>query len=136
MNILIVYTSKYGTTEKAVQLLEKKLKGNTQTLNLKRGRMPEIEKYDFIIIGGPIYMGRPEKKLQEFCEVYASKLKEKKIGLFLCCGHVGEKAQQQMEKAFTSELLQHAKVPGAFGGEIHQDELKFLDKMAIVINVI
>lgn len=79
MNTLIVYASKYGCTEKCAKLLSKELYGEVDIINVKRMRDIDISKYEKIIIGGSIYIGKIQKGVTQFCSKNLHKLKEKII---------------------------------------------------------
>ena len=63
MSTLIVYASKYGCTEKCVKLMSKKLNDKVDLINLKNINDIDLSKYDKVIIGGSIYIGRIQKEV-------------------------------------------------------------------------
>lgn len=127
---LIVYTTKYGTTEKAAAIIKDNLPGAI-TCNLKKEKCPELENFDWIIIGGSIYAGRIQKELKKFCQQNLSRLLPKNLGLFICCMYDGEKAEKQFLAAFPEELRRAARVRAIFGGELSFDKINFLEKFVI-----
>ena len=90
MNTLLVYSSKYGCTEKCAKTLSKELKDKVDLINLKNAEDIDVLKYDNVIIGGSIYIGRIQKEVVEFCSKNLGILKEKRIGLFICGMQEGE----------------------------------------------
>ena len=64
MNTLIVYSSKYGCTEKCAKLIKQELNDPADLINLKNINIKDINlsKYDKVIIGGPIYIGKIQKR--------------------------------------------------------------------------
>ncbi len=128
MNTLIVYASKYGCTERCAKSLSELIAGKTALHNLKQEKNIDPSPYDTIIIGGSIYIGQIHKEVKEFCAKNLDLLKEKKVGLFICCMRDGEEAEGQMNSAFPKQLLDLAAAIGYFGGEFNFKKMKALDK--------
>jgi menaquinone-dependent protoporphyrinogen oxidase len=131
MNILIVYDTKYGFTEKCSETLRNRLEGNVDSINLRNKDMTDLSKYEMIIIGGPIYGGRISKRVRLFCSNNKKVLANKRIGLFVSCSIAGDEAVKQLENAFPKELYNIAIAKECFGGEINIDKAKFFDKLII-----
>ena len=132
MKTAIIYMSKHGTTEKVVTIISDHLKlQNTDVFNLRNDKIPDISSYDFIIIGGSIHAGMIQKRIKQFCIINKELLLNKKIGLFLCCMEVGEKALIQFDNAFPAELRQHAFYTGLMGGECLTDKMNFFEKSLV-----
>lgn len=131
MNTLIVYASKYGCTEKCANLISKELNDKVELINLKKAKEINISQYDKVIIGGSIYIGKIQKEVTEFCTKYLDKLKEKRIGLFVCCMEEGEAMNTELYANFPSELLEIADAKESLGGEFLIDKMNFMDKMMI-----
>lgn len=129
MKTAIVYMSKHGTTEKVVNIISEHLNLNRiDIFNLRNNKTPDLRNYDFVIIGGSIHVGKIQKRVRQFCIDHANILLEKKLGLFLCCMEVGEKANLQFENAFPAELRQHAFYTGLMGGECLIDKMNFFER--------
>jgi len=134
MNTLIVYASKYGTTEKCAKLIKKELNDQVELINLKKLKDVNLSKYDKVIIGGSIYIGKIQKEVTEFCSKYLDILKEKRIGLFVCGMQDADVINTELSQSFPIELLKIAEVKEYLGGEFLIDKMGFMDKM-IVKNV-
>lgn len=128
MKVLIIYATKYGTSEKCAKLLKDKLDGEVELINISKNIEIDLSKYDKVIIGGPIYMGTMQNKITEFCNMNMKLLKSKKIALFACSMFGGEKGDENMKKGFPSELKEVAVSIKLFGGELNIDRMKFMDK--------
>jgi menaquinone-dependent protoporphyrinogen oxidase len=129
MSTLIIYASKYGCSEKCALSLSEKLTGEVDLVNLQLDKVPELAKYDKVVIGGSIYIGQIQKSIKELCVKNLELLSKKKLGLFICCMFTGEKAETQMQNAFPKELTDYAAAKGFFGGEIIISKLSFVDKL-------
>jgi menaquinone-dependent protoporphyrinogen oxidase len=128
VNTLIIYATKHGSTEGCASELSKKLKGSVELCNLKAGTAIDIEKYHKIIIGGSIYGGRIQKEISEFCMKNLNVLKDKKVGLFICCMFKNN-AEAQLTAAFPQELFNSAVARASFGGEMRFSDMSFAEKL-------
>ena len=61
MKTLIVYSSKHGTAEKSANILKSKLTGDVDVVNIMLFAPTNLDKYDNIILGGSIYIGKVQK---------------------------------------------------------------------------
>jgi menaquinone-dependent protoporphyrinogen oxidase len=131
MKTLIVYASKYGFTEKCANLISKELNNQADLINLKKVKSINLSEYDKVIIGGSIYIGKIQKEVTKFCTKNLDKLKEKRIGLFICAMQSGEAINTELDANFPEELLKIAVIKGPLGGELLLDKMNFFDKMVI-----
>ncbi|QUH27056.1 flavodoxin domain-containing protein [Serpentinicella alkaliphila] len=129
MKTLIVYSTKYGCTEKCAKKLSEKLKGSIDLVNLKEGKKIDISLYDKVIIGGSIYIGKIQNEVVNFCKDNLQKLISKKIGLFVCSMREGESIEEQIRASFPQELRLNAVAIENFGGEFIFNKMGFLDKL-------
>ena len=129
MRTAIVFMSKHGTTAKVVNIISEHLIFHEyEVFNLRNSKTPDISKFDFVIIGGSIHVGKVQNKVKQFCINNADTLLTKKVGLFLCCMEVGEKATEQFNNAFPVELRNHAFYTGLMGGECLIDKMNFFER--------
>lgn len=131
MKTLIVYGSKHGATEKCSKALKNKLHGEVIIVNIKKGIIPDLKSFDSIVIGGSIYAGRIQKEIKEFCFKNVNILKNKKLGLFVCCMSEGEKAMSQLNEGLPSELISMATAKEHFGGGFTFSKMNFFEKFII-----
>lgn len=83
MSTLIVYATKYGFTKTCAEILAKKLGENVDIYDLS-SNLPDLMKYDKVIIGGSIYAGKIRKPVMRFCSDNLNTLKGKKLGFYIC----------------------------------------------------
>jgi len=131
MKTLIAYGTKHGCTEKCSELLSERLMGKVDIINLKNGRNIDLEEYDNVIIGGSIYMGKIQKEVNEFTTKHLDILKDKKIGLFICCMRDGELAENELMESFPQELIKDAVVKEYFGGEFIFKKMNFMERLIV-----
>lgn len=130
MNTLIIYASKHGTSEKCAAELSQKLTGKIDMCSIKGGKIPELSQYERVIIGGSIYVGKVQKEVSDFCINNLNLLKQKKVGLYLCCMNKKE-FETQLKNAFPQELIKIAAAVENFGGEFRFKEMNLLEKAAV-----
>ncbi|NIM16082.1 MAG: flavodoxin [Candidatus Aminicenantes bacterium] len=131
MSTLIAYATTHGCTEKAAQMLEQLLNDEVSLVNLKKRFRSDLSSFDTIIIGGSIHAGQIQGKVKRFYQEHLDTLKQKRLGLFLCCMEEGETAHKQFDEAFPAELRNHAAVTGLFGGAFDFDKMNFLQKSIV-----
>ena len=132
MGTAIIYTSSHGTTERIAQLLKAEInKNNTDIIKLKLRSIQNLNQYEQIIIGTSIHAGRIPRNMQKFMLANADVLKDKKLGLYLCCMYEGEKAQEQLKNAFPDLLSQHAVSTQILGGEFLFEKMNFLERAIV-----
>lgn len=123
MKTLIVYATKYGCTEKCVNILKSYLAMETDVFNAKSNKI-RLEEYDTVIIGGSVYMGKIQKEISHFCKRNIKKLLKKKIGLFACC-YTPNGTDGFFETLFPIELLHHASCVTCVGGEMNYEKMNY-----------
>lgn len=131
MKTLITYCTTHGCTETVAHELKQLLDQNVTLCNLKKEKTPELASFERIIIGGSIHAGQIQKRIKVFCKQHAATLKEKELGLFICCMDEGEEAQTHLKNAYPEELLDHAKATACLGGEFNFEKMNFLEKFII-----
>jgi menaquinone-dependent protoporphyrinogen oxidase len=125
----IIYMSKHGTTQKVAMLIKELLMDDDITLvDLDKQEMVDLTYCERVIIGGSIHMGQIQKPVQNFCRNYASVLKSKKLGLFLCCMYDGEKAIEQFNNAFPEEILAAAQCKALLGYELNFEKMTLVER--------
>lgn len=131
MSTLIAYVTKHGCTEKCAIKVANKLPDTVELKNLKNKMDVNITKYEAVIIAGSIHAGQIQKEIKNFCKNNQDILKQKKIGLYICCMDEGKKAEKQFENAFPEELRKVAVAKGLFGGEFNFDKMNFVERFLV-----
>lgn len=131
MSTLIAYGTKYGCAEKCVIELSKEIKGKVDTVNLKENPKIDLTKYERVIIGGSVYIGRIQKEVTNFINSNLNELLSKEIGLFICGMQEGDAIDKEIADNFPSELLIKAKSVKHFGGEFIFKKMNFMEKAIV-----
>lgn len=130
MKTLIIYGSNHGCAKKCAELLEENLKGEVDIVDIRKDITLDLNNYDKVVIGGSIYMEKIQKEIEEVCESYCDNLKEKKLGLFICCMNE-ENVEKQIKDNFPEKLILSAKVQGYFGGAFNFKDMNFFERFII-----
>ena len=128
MKTMIIYSSTYEYTKQCAERLKEYLSGEVIVVNAATDVIPQLDEIDNVLIGGSIYMGQIQKNMKEFCASNVALLKDKRLGLFLCCG-LPEKFEQAMKDAFPEELLNKAIAKECFGGELRTEKMNLVHKI-------
>lgn len=129
-NTLIVYSSNHGTVDKCARELFRLTEGKVDICNLsEREMLPDLTKYNSVIVGGAIHEGKIEEEIAAFCTEHLDLLVTKRLGLFISCIHRGEEAQKHLDEAFPEKLRQRAVVRDYFGGEVNELKLNLWDRI-------
>lgn len=131
MKGLVVFRSRYGTTEACARTLAARLGGESVSFDLARGRSPAASGYDLVLIGGSIYGGKIQREVTWFCERNREALLGRRVGLFLCCLYTGERAEMQLREAFPAWLASHAFDRRLFGGALYYSRLGLFDRILV-----
>lgn len=131
MKTLILYSTKYGCAEECAKELASRLGGDTVLVNLKKEKVPPLNEYDRVIIGGSIYVGKIQKVITRYIDDHRSELKAKKLGLFFCCMSEGDMEKTQLKSAFPADLTAVAAATENFGGEFKISKMNFLDRFIV-----
>lgn len=114
---LIIYTTKYGTTQTCAALLKAQLRDGADLQNLSEHKKVKLDAYDTIVIGTSIHAGMINGRIKRFCAEHEQDLLKKRLGLFLCMMEEGEGAVKQLEQKYSQALRDKALVVDSFGGE-------------------
>ena len=131
MRTLIVFATKHGTTADCAGTLAERLSGDSILCRLGKDRLPGLDQFDRIVVGGSIHIGKIQKQVTDFVTQQKGTLLQKPLGLFICCMAEGETAEQQLKVAFPAELLEHSAARGVFGGSYKFSKMGWLNRKMI-----
>jgi len=128
--VLIAYQSKYGSTKQYAEWIAQEIKGDL--INIENGDMPDLARYDIIIIGSSVRVG--SIVIAPFIQDHWSVMKEKKVILFTTSGTPPQhsKIQSIYEKSLPEEIRKEIKY-FPLSGRISMENLTLLDKQLIAI---
>lgn len=132
MKTIIIFSTKYGSVEKAAMKLKSHLKWETEVVNVKSN--PDFSGYDVVILGGSVYAGNVQKEMRRFLRNNLPELSERKIGLFICAGTDKEETiTSYLIKNFSRELYNRAIARANLGYEYDLKKFSFFDRLIVRI---
>lgn len=134
MKIAIIYCSKYGTTEKICRTLISQLPDTAQAklFCLDQSRPDNLTEYDVIVLGTPIYAGKPRQRMTEFCDANIGLLLQKRLILFVCGMDRGH-AIKEIETTYPQNLISHSSLATFIEGEYLLDRMRLADRLILRI---
>lgn len=121
MKTLVIYDTKYGSTKEIAQAIGAGLEGQVSWVKEIR----EVNNYDLVVLGCPIYAGRLLPGMIDFLEREKENLVKGRLAVFIVCGDTGSVQVQGQEtggKAYLGEIANF------LGGDILATEA-FLGRM-------
>ncbi|MEA1884594.1 MAG: flavodoxin domain-containing protein [Thermotogota bacterium] len=131
MKVLTVFTSKYGSSGMYASRLADEFGDGSQAVDVKQAKKMDLDQWEGIIVGGGIYMGKTPRGLKSFLKKHLNALKNKQIGLFVCCASKAEDSRitEYFEKNFPFELVEKAVFKRVFpGGQMMNEKAGFMYK--------
>ena len=131
MQTLVIYASRYGCAADCAGYLKTHLPGDVTLVDIETSTQEfDLERFDTVVIGGSVYIGKVSKKLRAFCEKSLNLLLTKKIGIFLCCAQT-DQADAFLTSNFPAALLSHATTTKTFGSEVRLEKMRTMDRLLL-----
>jgi len=123
MKTLVLYSSKYGTTEKCAKMIKEALP-EIDLLSLDQNKHVDIKDYDSIVFGTSVYIGKIRKKVDQFINDNMAELSQKTLRFYFCCNESTD------YKSLIPASVESA-VNGIyhFGFELQTRKMGFLDRI-------
>lgn len=129
MRVLIVYGSKTGTTEACAMKVKASIQSEDVTVvNLKKRFNGDLDAYDAVVVGTPLYMGKMSKYVERFYAENGTKILNSNLHLFVCGLARGEEGVSLLKKQVPPKIFEHATQVKQLGGEVHVEKLNPLYK--------
>ena len=127
MKTLVLYESKMGYTKKCGKYLFGKIE-NCDIFDIE-SKDYDMNDYDKILIGAPIYISELENITKKFIKKHKLLLLEKELGLF-CAGMNKEEFHKAIQDSLPPNIFYHAKIVHC-GGVIDYPKLSWRDKYTV-----
>ncbi|PAT02185.1 hypothetical protein CI105_02240 [Candidatus Izimaplasma bacterium ZiA1] len=124
---LIVYASKKGATRKVAQMI-KDNKENIQLVDINE-KLPNLNEYENIYIGTPIYIGMINKKIKKLINENLEILLTKKVNIFLV-GMNEKELENTIINNFPKSLREKSIIVHV-GGAYYFNKLNFFQKLIV-----
>ena len=131
MRVLIVYTSRYGSTKEMVELLASQIHGTVEKVDLRRARAPKLEGYQVVIIGAPVFARKIPVLIKRFCQIRHTELSSRKVGLFLSCIARYDRALEYLDANFPAWLREQSFAREIFGGRLEMKKISFFHRFLL-----
>jgi menaquinone-dependent protoporphyrinogen oxidase len=135
LQVLVTYATRYGSTEEVAGKVAEALRETGSVVEVLPVRqVRSLEKYDAVVLGAPLYMGRMLKDARQFLSTYRAALSKLPVALFVL-GPVGSEekdwtgARQQMEKELTNYTWLSPVSKAVLGGSFDPSRLGFPFKL-------
>ncbi|MFW5793113.1 MAG: flavodoxin domain-containing protein [Bacteroidota bacterium] len=132
MKTAIFYSTKYGSTEKVANEIALNLNIEKYAYNVGQD-IPDINKFDTIILGFPIYAGITNRDFRNFIQNNWNEIKPKLIGLFILC--LDESSLDDYFRRIFPDRIPSKIIRECIGAEINPDILMDVEK-SIIFNLI
>lgn len=130
MKSIIIYATRYGSAAETARRIQKELGGDCTLVNIMTEKVPSIDAFDTVILGGSIYIGKVQKQLTAFAMTNLKQLLSKRVGLYLSAGtQKQEDRDKELQGAFVPELFAHAVTKDVLGYAFAFEKMRFLDRL-------
>jgi len=139
LKTLIVYGTRYGATAGTSQEIAKVLREEgyeVKVVNAKEEKIKDISKYDLIVVGSGLQMGKWTSEADDFLKRFSRELDQKKHAIFVSSMKtVSEREGKQQDLANSHKVALEDKVTqfnlhpialGFFGGVIDFNRMNFI----------
>jgi menaquinone-dependent protoporphyrinogen oxidase len=131
MKVAIFYVSKKGSTAAVAQRIREALGAQQcDVFNIHELEAPDFTPYDTVILGTPIYAGKPIDEFYRFCKHYEKTLLTKRLGLFIC-GMNEPAFGEELKVAFPESIYESALVKEAVGGKFDFRKMNFIERLLV-----
>lgn len=132
MEGLICYASKYGSTLDVCEDIKRGMEGNVRIRHIS-----EVDRfdYDIIVIGSPVFIGKPMQSMIDFIVSNESNFRDKNLAIFVTCwaaSTIYHQASTQFVELITKYLpacnIIHS---GGLPGRLLPDQISTRDRNAL-----
>lgn len=132
MNILIIYASHGGVTERCAKMLGSELQEHHSItyVDARQDMLPAPDGFDVVVIGSSVRIENINRKVKRYVKDNLDALNDMPCAVYLCCGFTrlfGEYSESLFPRRFEPSLGYHL-----FGGELKPDRVKGFDKLAVM----
>jgi menaquinone-dependent protoporphyrinogen oxidase len=138
VNILILYGTTEGQTEKIAQQMAKVMRNQGHEVTSQHGKaLPDdawLEAFDAVIVGGSIHMGRYQPYIKKFITTHRDWLNGMPSAFFSVCMAIHSQNAKSREeaKAYVSKLLHDTgwqpKLTHTFAGAVKYTQYNFITR--------
>ncbi len=125
MKTALLYSSKYGSTERVAEQIADKLNPPVDLINLAEQQV-QLTDYDSFIIGLPVLAENTTLDMRRFLGKNLTEIADKIIAVFILCWNT-HKYETYIEKLFNNKLSPKC-ITACVGGEFNFDKMMDIEK--------
>ncbi len=132
MKVLIVYASKYGSTEEVAEAIAEALTARGKHVDAHdAATAPSPDGYDAVVVGSGVYVGSWLKAAARYVEAHAAALRQRPVWLFGVGPLGAENPQPAEEPEQARKLVERvgARDYATLTGALDRDRLSLVDRM-------
>ena len=133
--ILVAYATKYGSTAEIARAVGETIANKGMEVDVVRARkVKDVRPYGLVVLGTPVFMGKPMKEAVRFAEKFRDGLRERKVALFSVGIQMREDTPENRTEAakVLAPIVAFTGTPetiGLFAGSIDQKRFGFFLRM-------
>lgn len=136
-SVLVTYATRYGSTEEVARVVAGILRKNGLNVDVQPvKKVRDLQQYDAVVLGAPLYIGHLHKDAQHFLEQYTQLFEGKKLRLVVfTLGplHEDEEEFQGAQEQLEEELARYPQLApiavATFGGKYDPSRLNLPDRI-------
>lgn len=128
MKTLICYATRQGTTLKCSKLIASKI-SNYEMVNINEIKKLDLNSFDQIFIGTPVYFGRINKKIKKLIETNKQLLLQKDLRIFTL-GMDDKDLKTTRKNNFDEDILNHALIK-YLGGAYNFERMSWWERLIV-----
>ncbi len=132
MKALVIFDTRHGTTREIALKLARALGNGSETFELGKQGRAAIEKYDAIVLGGPVYKRSWSRRAAAFARENLDELKEKRFAAF-SSGYTIDHGPGILKASLPPELTNAAVALPGLGGAFVMSRLNAIERFIIRI---
>jgi menaquinone-dependent protoporphyrinogen oxidase len=132
MKTLVVFDTRHGTTREIARKLAKALGEGSETFELGRQGRAAIEKFDAVVLGGPVYKKSWSRPAAAFARDNLHALREKRFAAF-SSGYNAVHGPGILKTVLPRELSNAAVALSGLGGAFVMSRMSALERLILKI---
>lgn len=130
VTVLVAYATKQGSTAEVAEAVRETIKEQGMTVDLLRAEdVSDLDRYDAVVMGIPLYMGRPLKSGRRFLSSHRAALGKLPLALFVLGPRGTEESRDDARRQLDGWLADHPELSpvsvALFDGAMFPERLSF-----------
>lgn len=126
----IIYKSRHGSTARMAEKISAYLPHAAQLIEYQELSDEQLQRFDTIVLGIPVYSGKLDDEMVEFVQKHQSLLAQKHFSIYVMALFYSE-FMSYLTQAFSYDILKDVKALAGLGGVIDASALSVSEKMSL-----